>query len=111
MNFMHKRIKRFELEGKILDDKCIARMKEQYIKLLSESMKEQGYVIRLDIDPDWTIQYTGNHYEFILSVYGSYIGKKNAACIDGLDKNRPIYTRPNKSEESSLDRESTLNQK
>ena len=108
---MHKRIKRFELEGKILDDKCIARMKEQYIKLLSESMREQGYVIRLDIDPDWTIQYTGNHYEFILSVYGSYIGKKNAACIDGLDKNRPIYTRQNKSGESSLDRESTLNQK
>lgn len=111
MNFMHKRIKRFELEGKILDDKCIGRMKQQYIKLLSESMREQGYVIRLDIDPDWTIQYTGNHYEFILSVYGSYIGKRNAACIDGLDKNRPIYTPPNKSEESFLDRESTLNQK
>ena len=108
---MHKRIKMFQLEGQILDDKCIGRMKEQYISLLSQSMKEQGYVIRLDIDPDWTIQYTGNHYEFILSVYGSYIGKKNAACIDGLDKNRPIYTRPNKSEESSLDRESTLNQK
>ena len=108
---MHKRIKMFQLEGQILDDRCIARMKQQYIDLLSQSMKEQGYVIRFDIDPDWSLKYTGNHYEFILSVYGSYIGKKNAACIDGLDKNRPIYTRPNKSEESSLDRESTLNQK
>ena len=111
MRFLHKRIKMFQLEGQILDDRTIADMKEKYIKLLSESMKDQGYVIRLDIDPDWTIQYTGNHYEFILSVYGSHIGKRNAACIDGLDKNRPIYTRPNKSEESYLDRESTLNQK
>lgn len=111
MRFMHKRIKRFELEGQIHDDRCIGRMKEQYILLLSQSMKDQGYVIRLDIDPDWSIQYTGNHYEFILSVYGSYIGKKNAACIDGLDKNRPIYTRQNRSGEPSLDQESTLNQK
>jgi hypothetical protein len=111
MRFLHKRIKMFQLEGQILDDRAIADMKEKYIKLLSESMKEQGYVIRLDIDPDWSLQYTGNYYEFILSVYGSHIGKKNAACIDGLDKNRPIYTQPNKSEESYLDRESTLNQK
>lgn len=101
----------FQLEGQIQDDSCIGRMKEQYIALLSESMKDQGYVIRLDIDPDWSIKYTGNYYEFILSVYGSYIGKKNAACIDGLDKNRPIYTRQNKSGERSLDQESTLNQK
>lgn len=111
MVFMHKRIKMFQLEGQIQDDKNIARMKQQYIDLLADSMKDQGYVIRFDIEPDWSLKYTGNYYEFILSVYGSYIGKKNAACIDGLDKNRPIYTRPNKSDESSLDRESTLNQK
>jgi hypothetical protein len=111
MNFMHKRIKRFELSGQILDDIFIPRMKSEYIRLLSESMKESGYVIRFDIEPDWTIQYTGNHYEFTLSVYGSYIGKRNAACIDGLDKNRPIYTPLNKSRESSLDLEYPLNQK
>jgi hypothetical protein len=86
-------------------------MKQEYIKLLSDSMKESGYVIRLDIEPDWSIQYTGNHYEFILSVYGSYIGKRNAACIDGLDKNRPIYTPQSKSGESSAGLESPLNQK
>ena len=111
MRFLHKRIKMFQLEGQILDDSLIADMKNKYVRLLSESMKDQGYVIRLDIDPDWSLRYTGNHYEFILSVYGSYIGKKNAACIDGLDKNRPIYTPPNKSGESSLGQESALNQK
>ena len=89
--FLHKRIKRFELTGQIADDKFIPRMKDEYVRLLADSMRDEGYVQRLDIEPDWSLSYTGNYYEFILSVYGSYIGKKNAACIDGLDKNRPIY--------------------
>ena len=99
--FMHKRIKRFELSGQIADDSFIPRMKNEYIRLLSDSMRDEGYVQRLDIEPDWSLSYTGNHYEFILSVYGSYIGKKNAACIDGLDKNRPIYIPQSKSGELS----------
>ena len=97
---MHKRIKRFELIGVIADDSFILRMKEQYIKLISDLMKDEGYVQRLDIDPDWSVSYEDNHYNFILSVYGSYIGKREAACIDGLDKNRPIYTPQNKLIES-----------
>ena len=101
MNFMHKKIKRFELTGQITDDIYIPRMKNEYIRLLSDSMRENGYVMRLDIEPDWSLSYTGNYYEFVLSVYGSYIGKKNAACIDGLDKNRPIYTPQSKSGELS----------
>ena len=98
---MHKKIKRFELVGVIADDSFILRMKEQYIKIMSELMKDDGYVQRLDIDPDWSLSYENNHYNFILSVYGSYIGKREAACIDGLDKNRPIYTPQNKLSESS----------
>lgn len=108
---MHKRIKRFELTGQILDDSFIPRMKEEYVRLLADSMRETGYVRRLDIEPDWSISYTGKYYEFMLSVYGSYIGKKNASCIDGLDKNRAIYTQPNKSGESSKGQESVSNQK
>mgnify|MGYP006995917364 CR=1 FL=1 len=108
---MHKRIKRFSFDGQIHDDRFIPRMKQEYVRLLADSMKEDGYVIRLDIEPDWSLSYTGNYYEFILSVYGSYIGKKNASCIEGLDKNRPIYTHQSKSGESSTGLESTLNQK
>ncbi len=111
MVFLHKRIKRFELSGQIPDDIYIPRMKEEYVRILSETMKDTGYVRRLDIDPDWSLSYTGNYYEFILSVYGSYIGKKNAACIEGLDKNRPIYTQQSRSGESSEGQESQLNQK
>ena len=108
---MHKRIKRFELTGQITDDIYIPRMKVEYIRLLADSMRDEGYVQRFDIEPDWSLSYTGKYYEFILSVYGSYIGKKNAACIDGLDKNRPIYTPQNKSGESSQGQESQLKTK
>ena len=111
MNYMHKRIKRFELTGQISDDKLIPRMKHEYIRLLADTMKDTGYVQRLDIEPDWSLQYTGNYYEFTLSVYGSYIGKKAATCVDGLDKNRPIYTQQSKSGESSQGQESLSNQK
>jgi hypothetical protein len=99
-NFMHKRIKRFELEGQILDDSCIPRLREEYLNLLHTQMRLCGYAPRIDIDPDFTIQYNKKkYYEFKLSVYGSYIGKKNTECIKALDKNRPIYIPQNKSEE------------
>ena len=101
MFYAHKRIKRFELVGVIADDSFILRMKEEYIRLVSDLMKDEGYVQRIDIDPDWSVSYEDNHYNFILSVYGSYIGKREAACIDGLDKNRPIYTHQSKLNESS----------
>jgi len=111
MNYMHKRIKRFELSGQITDDVFIPRMKIEYMRILSYSMRDAGYVPRFDIEPDWSLSYTGNYYEFVLSVYGSYIGKKSASCIEGLDKNRPVYIHQNKLEESSQDQESQLNQK
>jgi hypothetical protein len=101
MAFMHKRIKRFHLEGMIYDDSAIPRLRENYINLLNTSMRLEGYVPRLDIDPDFSIEYNGTSYNFILSVYGSFIGKRNASCIEGLDKNRAIYTPQSKSEESS----------
>jgi hypothetical protein len=110
-NFMHKRIKRFELEGQILDDSYIPRLREEYIRLLNTQMKLSGYAPRIDIDPDFSIEYTKNYYTFKLSVYGSYIGKRNSECIEGLNKNTAIYTQKNRSRELSVDRESTLNQK
>jgi hypothetical protein len=110
-NFMHKRIKRFELEGQILDDSAIPRMREEYIRLLGIQMRMTGYVPRVDIEPDFSIEYVKNYYKFKLSVYGSYIGKKNSECIEAIDKNRAIFSQKNKSEKSSSGQESTLNQK
>lgn len=110
-NFIHKNIKRFYLDGTIYDDSFIPRLREEYIRILHTQMKLQGYSPRLDINPDFTIDYNGKSYEFRLSVFGTFVGKRNSECLSGIDKNKPIFTHPNKSGDPSLDRESPLNQK
>jgi hypothetical protein len=52
-------------------------------------MRDSGYVVRIDIDPDFTIMYNGKGYDFALSVYGVYVGKKKAQCIKYLDGHKP----------------------
>ena len=110
-NFMHKNIKRFHLDGTIYDDSFIPRLKEEYIRILETQMKLQGYSPRLDIEPDFTIHYTGKAYDFILSLYGTFVGKRNSECLTGIDKNKPIFIQQNRSEGPSLDQESKSNQK
>ena len=109
-NFIHKDVHRFSLDGSIYDDSFIPRLKEEYIKILETQMKLQGFSPRLDIDPDFTIEYNGKFYNFELSLYGTFVGKKNAQCLIGIDKNKPIFTQQNKSKGLSADQESKLNQ-
>jgi hypothetical protein len=92
--YAHKSIKRFHISGTIYDDSLIIRLKEKYIKILKDDMEHQGYVIRFDIDPDFTLEYNGKTFDFILSVYGVYVGKRKAQCLDGIDKNREVRSTP-----------------
>ena len=102
MSYHHKRIKRFNLTGIIHDEAKIPRLKDQYIFMIVTSMKTQGYVPRYDIDPDFTVAYNGKGFEFELSVYGVFVGRRKAECIEGLDKANPIIiTQQSKSEEFS----------
>lgn len=110
-NFIHKPIRRFHLDGQIYDDSFIPRLKEEYIRILETQMRLQGFAPRLDIDSDFTIEYTGKLYNFKLSVYGTYVGKKNAECLTGIDKNKPVYTQKSRSEMYLRDQESQSNQK
>jgi hypothetical protein len=100
-NIHHKAIKRFLLSGNIYDDSEILRLKTEYIRLLVSEMKLSGYVPRFDIDPDFTIRYNekAEIFEFKLSIYGIYIGKKKAEWIIGLDGTKVIYTQKSKSKE------------
>jgi hypothetical protein len=90
MSVSHKNIKRFYLEGEIYDESIIPRIKNEYIKMVKISMKAQGYVVRYDIDPDFTISYNGKTFDFKLSVFGVYVGRKKAEWISGIDKNTII---------------------
>ena len=103
MNYHHRPIKRFSLDGVIYDELSLIRMKQEYINLITLSMRHEGYVPRFDIDPDFTIEYIekSSTFNFVLSLYGVYVGKRKSEWIQGIDGHRPIYTQNSKSKESS----------
>jgi hypothetical protein len=112
-NFHHKPIKKFNLDGVIHDDSAIWRLKGEYVRLLLSEMKIAGYVPRFDIDPDFTIDYNERKrcFEFELSIYGVYAGKRQAEWIIGVDVNNPIFIQQSKSSELSAGQGSKSNQK
>ena len=101
----HKPIRKFNLGGQISDESFIPRLKDEYIRLLISAMKLNGYVQRFDINTDFTIQFNNKkqYFEFEISLYGIYVGKRKAEWIQGIDGTKVIYTQPNKLKESSTD--------
>jgi hypothetical protein len=102
-NYHHKPIKKFNLNGVIHDESALGRLKQEYVRLLESEMRLSGYVPRLDILPDFTIDYNykKKYFEFELTVHGIHVGRKQSEWIAGIDGNRPIYTQKNKSNEFS----------
>jgi hypothetical protein len=102
-SYHHRAIKRFSLDGVIHNDSLIGRLKDEYVRLLVSEMRLSGYVPRIDIDTDFTISYneTAQTFNFELSLYGIYTGKKQAECIQGIDGVTVIPTQQNRSKEFS----------
>jgi hypothetical protein len=94
----HKPIKRFGLDGIIHDDSGLWRLKEEYKKLVLTQMQLSGYVPRVDIPLDFTIEYNKKkeYFEFKLSIYGIYVGKRKSEWILGVDATTILYAPPNK---------------
>lgn len=101
----HKPIKRFGFEGKIYDDSAIARLRQEYRRIILLEMTMAGYVPRLDIAEDFTIQYNyqTEYFEFKISIHGIYVGKRQSEWITGVDVATPIYTQKSKLKEYSRD--------
>ena len=99
----HKPIKKFGMTGLISDEASIPKLKIKYTDLIRVQMQIKGYVPRLDIGTDFTVYYNENkeYFEFKISIYGIYVGRKKAEWIAGIDGNKVIYTLPNRLEESS----------
>jgi hypothetical protein len=98
----HKPIKKFNLDGKIHSDSLIGKLRVEYVRLLKTEMKLLGYVPRLDIDEDFTISYNEKkqYFEFELSIYGIFVGKRQSEWIMGIDGTLVVPTLNNKSVES-----------
>jgi hypothetical protein len=92
---MHKTIKRFGFEGKIGDDANFARLRSQYENMIVKEMRELGYVPVLDLGPYWSTFYIREEssYDFILSIYGIYLGRRRSWEVEGISNGREI-TRP-----------------
>ncbi len=101
-NVHHKPIKMFTLDGIITDDSAIGRLKQEYVRLLKAEMVLTGYVPRLDIDIDWTLDYNHQrqHYQFEISMYGVYLGKSKSQWISGIDGTLIIPSHKSKSKGS-----------
>jgi hypothetical protein len=107
-SFHHKPIKRFSLDGMIHDEATIWRLKGEYSRLLTTQMRILGYVPRLDINTDFTVEYNdkAENFNFILSIYGTYVGKKKSEWITGIDETKAIPIQQNRLSESLQEQES-----
>ena len=89
---MHKVIKRFGLEGKIGDDADFARLRAQYENMTVKEMREAGYIPVLDLGPYFSTLFDkdSGEYEFKLSIYGVYIGRRRSWEVEGVSNGREI---------------------
>jgi len=86
----HKKIKRFQIEVEFIDDSDIIRIKNQYENLLTSQMRDSGYVRVLDIDPAFSVEFTGETWKFLMTIHGIYVGKKKAWQLEGIAQNKPV---------------------
>ncbi len=92
----HKPIKRFGFGGIISDDSNLWRLRQEYEKLILSQMKMSGYVPRLDIPVDFTIEYNykSKYFYFEISIYGIHVGKRKSNWIIGVNKTEVLTAHP-----------------
>ena len=112
-NFHHRAIKKFYLDGVIGDESDSFRLKIEYVRLIISKMRAEGYVPRLDINPDFTIDYNEKeqNFNFALSIYGVKVGKRDIEWILGIDEFKAVPILKNRLSEYLLGQELPLNQK
>ena len=86
----HKKIKRFQVGVEFLDDSDIIRIKHQYENLLTDKMRGSGYARVLDIDPAFSVEFTGETWKFLMTLHGIYIGKRKAEVCEGWSQGKLI---------------------
>jgi hypothetical protein len=66
------------------------RVKAQYESLLTQDMRSKGYVRVLDIDPAFSVEFTGETWKFLMTIHGVYVGKKKAWQSEGWTQGKLI---------------------
>ena len=86
----HKTIKKFPIKVEFSDDSDMIRIRAQYETLVTHDMRSKGYVRVLDIDPAFSVEFTGETWKFLMSIHGVYIGKKKAWQFEGWTQGKLI---------------------
>ena len=90
MQMTHRRIKRFQIDVEFHDNSQLISLRPQYEKLLVQDMRGKGYVRVLDIDPAFSVEFTGETWKFLMSIHGVYVGKKKAWQSEGITQGKSI---------------------
>ena len=86
----HRKIKRFQIEVQFDDNSRLISLRPQYENLLTQDMRGKGYVRVLDIDPAFSVEFTGETWRFLMSIHGVYVGKKKAWQSEGITQSKLI---------------------
>ena len=86
----HRRIKRFQIDVEFQDNSQLISLRPQYENLLIQDMRGKGYVRVLDIDPAFSVEFTGETWKFLMSIHGVYVGKKKAWQLEGITQGKSI---------------------
>lgn len=87
---MHSNVKRFQVDGIINDDADFPRLRAQFEDMLVKEMRGSGYVPVLDLGPYFSTEYNDSKYNFVITAYGIYVGRRKAWGIHGIANGRPV---------------------
>lgn len=86
----HRKIRRFQIDVRFQDNSQLISLRPQYENLLIQDMRGKGYVRVLDIDPAFSVEFTGETWKFLMSIHGVYVGKKKAWQLEGITQGKSI---------------------
>jgi hypothetical protein len=90
LRMTHRKIKRFQIDVEFQDNAQLISLRPQYENLLIQDMRGKGYVRVLDIDPAFSVEFTGETWKFLMSIHGVYVGKKKAWQLEGITQGKSI---------------------
>ncbi len=85
---IHRSIKKFQVDVEFADDSDMIRVKNQFENLLTHDMRIKGYARVLDIDPAFSVEFTGETWKFLMTIHGIYVGKKKAWQSEGITQGK-----------------------
>lgn len=81
-----RNIKRFQLDVQVKDSGVLMEKEHDYVRIIQDNMRSEGYVPVLDLGVWRTVDYDekGDTFSYTLTIQGVFVGKRKAWEIEGL---------------------------